>query len=154
MRVFEFLLQRNCSIPFMRLCWGTLLRQWGHVAFLADCVPSREGEELWEHRAEPLPLSSQPRLLCRLSALSGASATAEHLLSLVSAAVARGDSGVLPQRQDRAGGLQAGHEDGPEHAAGAFQAAPHPCHARAGGFRRPPVPAGLGGCWGRSLGTS
>lgn len=45
---------------------------------------------------------------------------------LLSSAVARGNAGVLPQREDRAGGLQAGHEDRPQHPPGALQAAPHP----------------------------
>lgn len=47
-------------------------------------------------------------------------------------AVARGDAGVLSQRQSGAGGLQAGHEDGRRHAEGTLQTAPHPRHPRAG----------------------
>lgn len=69
--------------------------------------------------------------------MSGTPAAPEHLLPLVSSAVARRNSRVLPQREDCAGRLQAGHADRLKHAAGAFQAAPHPCDARAGVFQQP-----------------
>lgn len=42
--------------------------------------------------------------------------------------VARRDTGVLPQRQSGAGGLQTRHEDRCQHPAGTVQAAAHPRH--------------------------
>lgn len=46
--------------------------------------------------------------------------------------VAGGDAGVLPRCQSGAGGLQDGHEDGPERDEGAGQTQTRPCHPRTG----------------------
>lgn len=83
-----------------------------------------------------------------------ASRTREHLVPLVSSAVARGNSGVLPQREDRPGRLQAGHADGLKHAPGAFQAAPHPRDARAGVFEQPCPWGSAGRSGGFSVGPT
>ena len=67
--------------------------------------------------------------------------------------VAGRDPGVLPQRQGGPGGLQAGHEDGREHAEGAVQAETHPCHTRAGGQEEEEEEEGEGEGRGRGGGV-